>query len=119
MKYVPMLVSCNGLTTTMVCLLSMLQADAGPGILLTLCTLVVWMKLVSYAHCHWDLRQARRAGELRVGERGHPLSDPSWALLQYPENLGAGNLLFYLAVPSLVYQVRRGIEQQQQQQRVS
>jgi diacylglycerol O-acyltransferase-1 len=114
-----MLVSCNGLTTTMVCLLSMLQADAGPGILLTLCTLVVWMKLVSYAHCHWDLRQARRAGELRVGERGHPLSDPSWALLQYPENLGAGNLLFYLAVPSLVYQVRRGIEQQQQQQRVS
>jgi diacylglycerol O-acyltransferase-1 len=81
-----------------------MQAEAGPGFLLTLCTIVVWMKLVSYAHCNSDLRAARRLGQLRSGERGSPEA-PSWALLQYPENLTAGNMLFFLAVPTLVYQV--------------
>lgn len=48
------------------------QADAAPGFVLTLCTLTVWMKLVSYAHCHHDLRAAHRANLLRPGERGAP-----------------------------------------------
>lgn len=81
------------------------QADAAPGFLLTLCTLVVWMKLVSYAHCHHDLRAAHRANLLRPGERGAPESNPEWARLRYPENLTLTNMLHYLAVPTLTYQV--------------
>ena len=81
-----------------------MQAEAGPGFLLTLCTLVVWMKLVSYAHCNADLRAARRLKQLRSGERGS-MEAPSWAKLQYPENLTVGNMLVFLAVPTLVYQV--------------
>jgi hypothetical protein len=51
------------------------QADAAPGALLTLCTITVWMKLVSYAHCHYDLRAAHRGGLLKPGERGAPGDD--------------------------------------------
>jgi hypothetical protein len=47
-----------------------LQADAVPGIILMLWTLTVVMKLVSYAHCHADLRTAHRRSNLRPGERG-------------------------------------------------
>jgi diacylglycerol O-acyltransferase-1 len=28
-----------------------------------------------------------------------------WALLQYPENVALGNMLYYLAAPTLTYQV--------------
>ncbi|KAF8065886.1 DGAT1C [Scenedesmus sp. PABB004] len=81
------------------------RADAAPGFVLTLCTLCVWMKLVSYAHCHHDLRVAHRANLLRPGERGAPESDPAWATLRFPENLTVPNMLYFLAVPTLVYQV--------------
>lgn len=46
------------------------QAEAVPGIFLMLWTLTVVMKLISYAHCHADLRAAHRCNELRPGERG-------------------------------------------------
>lgn len=36
------------------------QADLLPGFTLTLMTICLWMKLVSYAHCHADLRAAHR-----------------------------------------------------------
>jgi hypothetical protein len=51
---------------------AVLQADAVPGIILMLWTLTVVMKLVSYAHCHADLRTAHRRSDLRPGERGAP-----------------------------------------------
>ncbi|GFR48230.1 hypothetical protein Agub_g10091, partial [Astrephomene gubernaculifera] len=78
------------------------------GILIGL-AVVLWMKLVSYHHCCADLRQARRAGELRPGERGSadtPAGGAEWGpLARYPENLTARNMLYFLAVPTLTYQV--------------
>jgi hypothetical protein len=32
-------------------------------------------------------------------------SNPGWAVLKYPENLTMRNMLYYLAVPTLTYQV--------------
>jgi hypothetical protein len=52
------------------------QADLLPGFALTLMTITLWMKLVSYAHCHTDLRDAHRqvgavgAAAVGVGSRG-------------------------------------------------
>lgn len=40
------------------------QADLLPGFALTLSTICLWMKLVSYAHCHADLRAAHRQVKL-------------------------------------------------------
>ena len=44
--------------------------------MLTACAIVIWMKLISYAHCNWDLRIAHRQNQLRPGERGAPDADP-------------------------------------------
>ena len=66
----------------------------------------LWMKLVSYAHCNADLRAAQRANQLRPGERGAPGAGAGWALLRFPENLTAANMLWFLAAPTLVYQVQ-------------
>ncbi|GLI60498.1 hypothetical protein VaNZ11_002660, partial [Volvox africanus] len=76
------------------------------GILITL-AVVLWMKLVSYHHCCFDLRAARRCGEIRPGERGCPDTPAEdWGqLAKYPENLTLRNLLYFLAVPTLTYQV--------------
>ncbi|KAI8469478.1 MAG: MBOAT, membrane-bound O-acyltransferase family-domain-containing protein [Monoraphidium minutum] len=81
------------------------EADLLPGFALTLSSICLWMKLVSYAHCHADLRAAHRQNQLRPGERAAPDADPSWAVLQFPENLTVGNMLWFLAAPTLVYQV--------------
>lgn len=80
-------------------------ADLLPAFALTLMAICLWMKLVSYAHCHADLRAAQRADQLRPGERGAPGADPRWAVLRFPENLTLGNMLWFLAAPTLVYQV--------------
>ncbi|GIM06446.1 hypothetical protein Vretimale_10762, partial [Volvox reticuliferus] len=76
------------------------------GILITL-AVVLWMKLVSYHHCCFDLRAARRGGEIRPGERGCPDTPAEdWGqLAKYPENLTVRNLMYFLAVPTLTYQV--------------
>ncbi|GIL55503.1 hypothetical protein Vafri_11070 [Volvox africanus] len=76
------------------------------GILITL-AVVLWMKLVSYHHCCFDLRTARRCGEIRPGERGCPDTPAEdWGqLAKYPENLTLRNLMYFLAVPTLTYQV--------------
>jgi hypothetical protein len=58
-------------------------------------------------------RAARRGGELRPGERGAaPVVDADgggdgcWShQLRYPENLSPGNLAYFLAAPTLVYQM--------------
>ena len=46
-----------------------LQAPPVAGILLLQAAVVLWMKLVSYAHCCNDLRSARRDGEVTCGIR--------------------------------------------------
>ncbi|KAG2493012.1 hypothetical protein HYH03_008675 [Edaphochlamys debaryana] len=76
------------------------------GILFML-AIIMWMKMVSYHHCCFDLREARRCGEIRPGERGCPDTPAAdWGpLAKYPENLTLKNLLYFLALPTLVYQV--------------
>lgn len=78
-----------------------------PGFILILVASVVFLKLVSYVHCNWDLRSARRNNEIRVGERGSsgPVFDLAGNAVRYPENLTLNNLLYFLAAPTLVYQV--------------
>lgn len=46
------------------------QAEPISGSILMFLAVVLWMKLVSYHHCCFDLRMARRCGEIRPGERG-------------------------------------------------
>ena len=48
---------------------------------------------------------ASQAAGLRPGERGCPNSPAEWALLRYPENLSVANLGFFMAAPTLTYQV--------------
>lgn len=52
------------------------QAEPISAGVLTVVGVVLWMKLVSYHHCSWDLRAARRAGEVRTVSLQH-LSCPS------------------------------------------
>ncbi|GBF87398.1 diacylglycerol O-acyltransferase-like protein [Raphidocelis subcapitata] len=84
-----------------------LRAHPFPALLLTLGALVMQMKLMSYHHHHLHLRSVRRAhgpDARAYGERGGA-DEPAWAVRAYPENLTAGDMLFFLAVPTLVYQV--------------
>lgn len=97
---------CSGAAFLLPCIvIHLTQADAVPGIFLMLWTLTVVMKLISYAHCHTDLRAAHRRNSLTPGERGAPGTSPEWATLRYPENLTASNMLYYLAAPTLTYQI--------------
>ena len=52
-------------------------------------------------------RSARRNNEIRIGERGSsgPVYDLAGNAVRYPENLTVNNLLYFLAAPTLVYQV--------------
>lgn len=77
-----------------------------PCFAVTMFILVIWMKLVSFAHCNYDLRQARLAGEIRPGEResATPIEGADQPL-QYPENLTFGNMLYFLVAPTLTYQL--------------
>lgn len=44
---------------------------------------------------------------MRAGERGSAASPAEWALAAYPENLRLGDLAYFLAAPTLSYQVGR------------
>jgi hypothetical protein len=72
---------------------------------------------MSYHHHNWHLRTIRRRrgpGARAPGERGGGGGDEveaPWCALAYPENLTVNNMLFFLAVPTLTYQVRSGCAQ--------
>jgi hypothetical protein len=75
-----LLLACNLANTTVAlalpcAVLTYTEADPLPGFALVIPAFILWMKLVSYSHCCWDLRRARRAGEVRSGERGAPDAD--------------------------------------------
>lgn len=69
---------------------------------------VIWMKLISYAHVNCELRSQRRESR---GEDsgGQPVPrqevQDSEGRLPYPHNLTAGNLLWFVAAPTLCYQL--------------
>ncbi|KAK9820951.1 hypothetical protein WJX81_004802 [Elliptochloris bilobata] len=85
------------------------HAEAVPGFVVTIFTVVLWMKLVSFAHCNYDLRSRRRAADQRQHERRAPDADADEAMsggggVAYPRNLTASNLAYFLVVPTLIYQ---------------
>lgn len=82
------------------------RAELLPGFALTMATCILWLKLVSYAHVNWDLRVARRRGEVRPGERGGGgIPESAEAELRYPENIRLPNLAYFVAAPTLCYQL--------------
>ncbi|MEW5302591.1 MAG: hypothetical protein WDW36_005360 [Sanguina aurantia] len=113
--------------------ISSTNAEPLSGFILIMLACVQWMKHVSMHHCCSDLRSGRRLGKILPGERGCPddppppptpptptpptppptpptaadASHPSafQPLLQYPESLTLPRLLYFLAAPTLVYQV--------------
>lgn len=77
-----------------------------PSFAATLLTLVIWMKLVSFAHCCHDHRLARLMNEVRPGERDSTTPiDGADQGLQYPENITLGNMVYFLCAPTLTYQL--------------
>ncbi|CAG9466526.1 unnamed protein product [Pedinophyceae sp. YPF-701] len=82
------------------------RAPPVPSFALCTCAVVVWMKLVSYAHFHVDIRSRRRKRQKVPGERGS--DDDLYAVdshLQWPENLTLGNMAYFAAAPTLIYQM--------------
>ncbi|KDD76294.1 hypothetical protein H632_c280p1, partial [Helicosporidium sp. ATCC 50920] len=81
------------------------ESEPMPGFVLTFVAVVLWLKLVSYVHVNWDFRAARRAGEIRPGERGHEQQIPGvQEAVLYPENVTLASLGYFLAAPTLCYQ---------------
>ncbi|CAL8469029.1 g8570 [Coccomyxa elongata] len=89
------------------------HAEPVPGFFVVMCTVILWMKLVSYAHCNYDLRARRRAADHRSHERHGSPSEPDIAeeggwdgvtLVSYPNNLTLANLISFLPLPTLIYQ---------------
>lgn len=95
-------------------------AEPLPGFILLSAALVLWMKLVSFAHANADLRHARRAvGTAKkqddagastspaVGTAAATAEDPDAEhayAISYPDNLSLGNLAYFIAAPTLCYQ---------------
>lgn len=104
-----MLNACNTCATLLLpCLvIARTHAEPLPAASLAFMTIITWMKLISFAHCNHDLRDARRQGKVRAGERGtaEAVMPGAGRPLIYPENLTAGNLAYFLAAPTLCYQM--------------
>jgi diacylglycerol O-acyltransferase-1 len=56
------------------------------------------MKLISYAHTNYDVRSLLRAGE-------QPESVPDAPAVRYPDNITYANMVYFLAAPTLCYQL--------------
>lgn len=85
------------------------EAEPLPAFALTMATIVLWLKLVSFAHVNWSLRQLKRIDPRRrwPGEAlsgSEPLAVESEDMV-YPQNLNFGDLLYFLVAPTLCYQL--------------
>ncbi|MEB3185763.1 MAG: hypothetical protein VKM97_07760, partial [Cyanobacteriota bacterium] len=92
------------------------------GVALSMLSIIVWMKLVSYAHCNACLRAAARSGQRALtsspsdaplsrccsSDTANSASNDSSSLeaggLAYPRNLTLRDTAYYLAAPTLTYQ---------------
>lgn len=61
-------------------------------------SVITWMKLISYAHTLYDVRIALAAGEQLE-------TVPDAPPLRYPDNLTVQNMCYFLAAPTLCYQL--------------
>ena len=84
-------------------------AEPLPAFALTMAASVLWLKLVSFAHVNGSLRNHRRKhpkspcpGETNSGTEPEAIEDD---IVQYPLNLKIGNILYFLAAPTLCYQL--------------
>ncbi|CAI5957624.1 unnamed protein product [Closterium sp. NIES-64] len=68
------------------------------GFLLIFVAVTVFMKLISYAHTLHDVRMKLSEGHQLVPAAGAPV-------VQYPLNLTVGNLCYFMAAPTLCYQL--------------
>ncbi|CAI7738076.1 unnamed protein product, partial [Closterium sp. NIES-54] len=68
------------------------------GFLLIFVAVTVFMKLISYAHTLHDVRKKLSEGHQLVPAAGAPV-------VQYPLNLTVGNLCYFMAAPTLCYQL--------------
>lgn len=87
-------------------------------------SMILWMKFISYAHVNRDLRRSLRAshqiksGSLRTKDEdpngydnnAKPPTSPAvkdliMPVIGYPHNITISNLLFFLCVPTLCYQL--------------
>eukprot|EP01025_Chloroclados_australasicus_P052422 TRINITY_DN6110_c0_g2_i2.p1 TRINITY_DN6110_c0_g2~~TRINITY_DN6110_c0_g2_i2.p1 ORF type:complete len:673 (-),score=48.10 TRINITY_DN6110_c0_g2_i2:283-2301(-) len=77
------------------------ESDLIPGIILMMCSVVLFMKLLSFCHCNWDLRRQFRKGEL-----DHEVSfENNIESVQYPDNLRLKPFIYFVFAPTLVYQL--------------
>lgn len=81
-----------------------LRADAPPlhGFLLIFPTVILWMKLVSYAHCNADLREEAISSKRVTGSEVLAVQDA--VMQRYPDNVNMKDFLYFLAAPTLCYQ---------------
>ena len=84
---------------------------AGGGVLLLIVAVTLFLKLTSYAHVHHDLRLAEQESlELDVADLDGRLAkfasqvEDAGQHVHYPSNVTLGNLLYFVAAPTLCYQ---------------
>lgn len=72
------------------------------GFFLLFCSIIAFMKMISYVLVNRDYRVAQRK-KVQLIDPIHPhvLPNPQ----RYPDNLRARNLLYFLAAPTLIYQI--------------
>lgn len=86
------------------------NAEPLPSFVLTTAATVLWLKLVSYAHVQWSIRCSRRRhphrrcpGESHSGVEPQGIEEDGD--VYYPANLTVGNILYFVAAPTLCYQL--------------
>lgn len=74
--------------------------NPGLGTFVEIHSIVVWLKVCSYAFTNRDLRHAL----LNPDHSGEPLLPPLYKACPYPRNVNFGNLCYFWWAPTLVYQ---------------
>jgi diacylglycerol O-acyltransferase-1 len=79
-------------------------------------SVIIWMKLISYAHVNRDMRRSIRAAKKAADNDEYNNAKPqniyitnvknlSMPVVGYPQNITVSNLGFFLIVPTLCYQL--------------
>ncbi|KAL9325870.1 hypothetical protein ACSQ67_006515 [Phaseolus vulgaris] len=72
------------------------------GVTLMLFSCVVWLKLVSYAHTNYDMRQLTKS--IEKGE-----AVPNTVNMEYPYSVRFKSLAYFMVAPTLCYQFRHNV----------
>ena len=85
-------------------------SNSHPGLCMAylLQSVILWMKMISYAHCNRDLRIAHRnqaQASSQVDVEISDVKDIQGSPIAYPENLNVSNLAYFCVAPTLCYQL--------------